>query len=306
MDTKNKDDSSYEGVDPHLGVATDHLDGDGAIVTLGLDVYSVHPGGLVLREPSSSAVYAHWPYATLLTGPETTTVAHVDGIPIMAGVTVVVGGTDVGKTPLAMYIQQQTDADHIRYGEPLAGFSRSLDVVARGLLLNKQPVVVVDSFKNLVGRVPGGLMASGLSREFFVWLSDLSSFMAERGVAVVAVVNIASTSPAVVAEATAALKTHVVSVWTSNDNGTVDWSCRTGEGLPRLEGTKKIMWDVKPRGVRKLVDVGLGNAVRGDAGAAPTHAGSFTTGTLPVRSAPQDTLARSVGRLVRNIHKSGN
>lgn len=184
--------------------------------------------------------------------------ATIDGIPLPVGVVVIFGGTNSAKSPLASYIAREAKGELFRYGEPLPGYSRDLGALLKQVFMSENRLVVIDSVKNLVGRIDGGLMSSGLSREFFAMMSDWSSYFSELGQTVVVVVNanVDPRHPELVSIVTEGLWSNTNGVIHS-DGGVLKWAMRTGDAMPRLEGQAKIAWSPNRNdGVARLAQFG--------------------------------------------------
>lgn len=174
-------------------------------------------------------------YGELLTN------GNLDGIPVPAGVVSIFGGANSGKSPLASYIANKLGGKMVRYGEPLPGYFRDVSQAVHAILSADEQVVVLDSTKNLVGRIDGGLMASGVSREFFAMLSDWSSYFAELGQTVIVVVNATVKDASLVQMVVEGLYSNTTGIIHAADS-TLTWAMRAGSGKQRSEGTSKIIW----------------------------------------------------------------
>lgn len=168
--------------------------------------------------------------------------AVVDGIPFPKGVCVIFGGADTAKTPLLHYVLKRTGGDHIRYGEPLPGYFRSEQAAAAAIMTSDNSIIGLDSLKNLVGRLSGGLMDAGVSRELFPMLSDWSSYFAEHGQTLVTIVNASSSAQRVEDMMVEALKSNVTMIIHAKPDGRLDWVARRGSGLRRRTGQHRIEW----------------------------------------------------------------
>lgn len=169
-------------------------------------------------------------------------VANVDGIPITTGLTVIFGVANRGKTPLLRYIQKNTNADIIYFGEPFPGYLRTTTELAARMLESENPCICVDSMKQITSRVAGNATSGGLSKEFFATLSDMSSFFAERGQAVIVVVNVSSQRDEVLAESMQSLDSNGVGLIRIESPGHLVWLVRSSMGQQRRQGSSRIKW----------------------------------------------------------------
>nr|QYF49755.1 MAG: hypothetical protein 4 [Guangxi cystovirus 12] len=196
-------------------------------------------------------------------------VAVLNGSRYAAGLTVVTGQGNVGKTPLlhalASELHREKDGYHVvRFGEPLAGYSTDmtefLDELALALINGE--VIVLDSLKDIISSSSGNASVGGLSREAFSFLSDIGSIAATRGCLVLAAVNPSSKSERVLDETTEAIISNATSVIipSSSTGGaheifTWDVVSRTGEGQ------KRLTWDLSMRyGDYSVVEIITENA----------------------------------------------
>lgn len=260
-------------------------------VALGNMSYGLMADGSVV-ELAGKRVYAH--PAGFETQNELQVVAVVDGIPIVSGVNVIFGGADASKSPVLRYIADKTQAAMIRFGEPLPGYTRETGELARQLLSATTNVICVDSVKNLIGRLAGNAMTSGISREVFAMLSDWSSFFAERGQAVVTIINVSTGDEKALAMTIEALRSNTNATWCSRTDGTIEWQHRTGEGRKRNSGEATVVW--QGDGVVKTL-----RAV----GAAPTREQNRALPTVTAGSIDtSSSLHRALARVIRITTKS--
>lgn len=232
--------SSSEQTD-HVDVMSTDLEAHQGIMALGTTSYRLEDDGTVSTIHGES-IWNHGNRATHFTHGRLAEVARVDGIPIFTGFTAIFGPADTAKTPILEYVSRMAGAEMIPYGEPLPGYIREVPKLVRRMLGTRNPVICIDSLKNVTGRVKGGTQAGGLSREFFTNLSDLSSFFAERGQAVIAVINVSSAKDEVVEEALASLRSNGGSVWVAQAGSRVEWVSRIQAGHRRIEGSCSIQW----------------------------------------------------------------
>lgn len=182
-------------------------------------------------------------------------VTDFNGSRYAAGLTVVTGQGNVGKTPLLHALASELHRENegyqvVRFGEPLAGYSTDitefLDELALALVNNK--IIVLDSLKDIINSSSGNASVGGLSRDAFSFLSDIGSIAASRGSLVLAAVNPSSKSERVLDETTEAIISNATSVIvpsssTGGLNEVFVWDVvsRTGEGQRRLT------WDLSMR-----------------------------------------------------------
>lgn len=167
-------------------------------------------------------------------------VAMVDGNRYGAGLTIVAGRGDVGKTPFvhAFGAMLAGDADYaaIRFGEPLSGYTTDFDAfvadLAEAMML--YPVIVIDSLKDVIASVGGNATTGGLSRGAFQLLSDLGSIASTRGCVLIASINPTSNDPKIIELINEAARSNATSLVVSKSDGVWDVITRTGEGLQRL------------------------------------------------------------------------
>lgn len=262
-------------------------------IALGNVSYGLMANGSVIEMPGKR-VYAH-PEGFEIQK-ELKLVAVVDGIPLVAGVNVIFGGADASKSPVLRHIAAHTPSTMIRFGEPLPGYVRETDALAKALLSSTTPVICLDSIKNLVGRLAGNAMTSGVSREVFAMLSDWSSFFAERGQAVVTIINVSTDDEKALNMTVEALRTNTNATWRSARNGMIEWQHRTGEGRIRNSGTVQIVWQGDGV-VRALRAIGASpEDKRATRKATPV---TTTVGSLDTTS----TLHRALARVIRETAK---
>lgn len=209
-------------------------------IAIGNDSYEVRADGTVTVIPRQR-VYAHIEgLEPVLHQPD---IATIDGIPITAGVNVILGVANVGKSPLLRYIAGKQGVRLIEAQEPFAGSIRGTDQLAAAILqAHESPIICVDSFKNVVRRMTGGgTMISGISGELLPWLSDMSSYFAERGQAIVTALNFSVARKEVIDEMISGLSSNVSALWVMDKSG-IKWSVRGQAGKMRRSGDAKPVW----------------------------------------------------------------
>lgn len=241
--------------------------------------------------------------------PDLEDVTAVCGIPIPAGMTVIFGGADEGKSPLLRFISREAaksvPTTNIRFGEPFPGYIRDTESLARAIVTavaqgDMPRVITVDSFKNIVGRIGGNATKGGMSRELFPWFSDMSSYLAEAGVSMVTVLNISSAQRAVIDEAIEGLNSNCTATW-QLESGRIEWQARVGEGKRRRNGSAIITW-----GGDGLIDRlhHLQSGRDDQIGWGPVTGANDAMGsehTIRVGEIDPTDMNRAVSRLVRNL-----
>lgn len=235
-------------------------------------------------------------------------IAEINGIPIPSGLTVIFGGADEGKTPILRHVgrvaAEQVSTTNIRYGEPLPGYLRDTESLASAIIQavasgDAPRLITVDSFKNIVGRLGGNATKGGLSRELFPWFSDVSSYLAEAGVAMVTVLNVSSAQRAVIDEVIEGLASNCTSTW-QVENGHINWQARVGEGRRRRTGSSVITW-----GGDGLIDRLHSISGEGSSGSEPWgpltgERHQHNVNVIRAGSIDPADMNRSVARLVRS------
>lgn len=233
----------------------------------------------------------------------------IDGIPLPVGVVVIFGGTNSAKSPLASYLVKQGKGKLLRYGEPLPGYSRDLTVLLQRVFAAEESLIAIDSMKNLVGRIDGGLMKTGLSREFFAMMSDWSSYFSELGQTILVIVN-ANVDP----RQPELVNTVIEGLW-SNTNGVIHseggilkWTMRVGDAMPRIEGQAKIAWSTnRHEGIARLAQFGESRQV----GSFQSRQESNSQDVTPVgeTETPIETISplnRGVSRIINRTARGSN
>lgn len=191
---------------------------------------------------------------------------------IPAGVCLIVGGADVGKTPLAHALAGHggTNYEVIRYGEPLAKYNVSEyatgALVASALLTSAD--IVLDSVKDVLSLAGGAAMKSGLSRAALPIFSRWSTIAATVGATIYIPVNPSSQDQEVVDLIVEAAKSNAT--MTVYPLGTGHWAYRSrkGEGLQRQTGDFITKFDSD--GIMQISADGVGNVARTNDFAAKT------------------------------------
>lgn len=285
--------------------------GDKSVVgamAIGNDSYRLYTNGAIDVE-KGKRIYEHNP-SLVKTYEELQEVCRIDGIPLFTGLTVIFGGANEGKSPILRHIANRSQGTSvncraIRYGEPFPGYVRDTASLAAAILELPSGsagvrVVTIDSLKNVVGRLGGSATSGGLSRELFPWLSDVSSFLAEIGVALVTVLNVSSARKLVVDEVVEGLHSNTVATWYVSD-GQVTWQCRLGEGRKRAQGVATVIWGGDGQ-IDRL------HPVSGDYGGkdawSPTSSrledpSQFRYETANVGSVRVDVMSRAISRVMR-------
>lgn len=168
-------------------------------------------------------------------------VADIDGARYGAGLTILAGRGDVGKTPFihafGAMLAGNDDYACVRFGEPLSGYTSDIETFVADIAISMltHRVIVVDSFKDLVSAAGGNATTGGVTRGVFQIMSDLGAMAADRGCVIIAAINPTSTEQKVIDMINEAGRSNATTIVTS-DNGT-DWQVvtRVGEGLQRVQ-----------------------------------------------------------------------
>lgn len=181
----------------------------------------------------------------------------VDGMRIPYGVCAIVGGTGVGKTPLAHHLASAGNVDYavVRAGEPFVGYDVAHSIISRNIgdASIAASDVVVDSVKDLLS---GGkaLMKGGISREAMLELSAWSILGATLGCTYYVPINPSDEDEAVVRMMVSSAMSSSSMVLFADLN---EWkyTSRTGEGLERSEGSFVFSRAAKGEVAKDLSDV---------------------------------------------------
>lgn len=192
--------------------------------------------------------------------PETlaTTMEHsVHGVFLPAGSAIVMGVASVGKTPVLKWVVKACNdvnpgsATLFRYGEPLPGYITNEVDAARKLmvaLLNPAiKVIAIDSIKDLVASMGGGLMARGVPRLVFKMISQWGTVAASLGKTIIVPLNISTDDQNAMDEVSSAVSSNATTAILYDRDGKYAVSARTGEGRLRANATWKLQFkDGKP------------------------------------------------------------
>lgn len=243
--------SSAEYAGKHRDVAVKALAGlkskHAFTVPYGRGVCEFSGEGVLTREPATSeaeekAVYGRFYIAPQLSDLLLAGAAPlnkiVDGMVVPFGVCAIVGGTGVGKTPLAHALAAAGVDSYcvVRAGEPFAGYDLAQKTIAReiGLAALTSKDVVVDSIKDLLSG-GGSLMKGGISRDALIELSAWSILGATIGVTFYVPINPSDNSKELVEMvATSALASSTMMIANTGNGWT--YSARRGEGMQRVDG----------------------------------------------------------------------
>lgn len=187
------------------------------------------------------------------------TVYSDKGIELPAGVGVVVGPASVGKTPVLKWLVAARNAtftgsaELIRFGEPLPGYlTREADAVlalTSHLLNPNVGIIAIDSIKDLLASMGGGLMARGVPRELFRMLSQWGSIAASLGKLIIVPLNISTDNEDALAEVESAVLSNATFAAIAqlnlgqSDKFTFATSARQGEGKRRSLGRWTLSFD---------------------------------------------------------------
>lgn len=185
-------------------------------------------------------------------------VINVDGLMLPSGSGVYMGPANVGKSPVLKYIIDKAGLAGrlIRFGEPLPGYITDEDVaasvLAKALLDPEVKIIAIDSIKDLLATMGGGLMARGIPRPVFRLLSQWGTLASTLGKLILVPLNISTDDPNAVQEVSAAVLSNTTTALIAQADRTVTFTSRTGEGKIRREGRFTVQYGDKT-GVEKLV-----------------------------------------------------
>lgn len=181
------------------------------------------------------------------------------GVQLPAGIGVVVGPASVGKTPVLKWLVAASNhrsagsAHLIRFGEPLPGYlTREADAVmalTELLLSPRVSIIAIDSIKDLLASMGGGLMARGVPRELFRMLSQWGSVAASLGKLIIVPLNISTDNEDALAEVESAVLSNATfaalaqPLLSQANKFTFTTSARQGEGKRRLLGRWTLSFD---------------------------------------------------------------
>lgn len=167
-------------------------------------------------------------------------VAEVAGARYGAGLYVVAGRGDVGKTPFVHAFGALLGGNKgyypIRFGEPMAGYNTDFDMFIEDVAaaLVHDHVIVIDSLKDVMSVVEGTTATGGYSKGAFQLLSDIGAMAASRGSAVIVSVNPNSNDARLIDMMNEIARSNATAL-VVGDGANWDVFMRTGEGLPRLK-----------------------------------------------------------------------
>lgn len=148
------------------------------------------------------------------------------GLPWSCGATAIVAPGGVGKTPMLEAFAKAFEAEgrdvlRVRFGEPRGEYESDYSelMVSLALALYNGHDVFIDSFKNPVYDLPGGLSAGGASNALWTTLSDLSSIFDRVGNAFVALINPTTADARVIKNAVESLKSSCCGIITTETGG---------------------------------------------------------------------------------------
>lgn len=179
------------------------------------------------------------------------------GVYLPAGSAIVMGVASVGKTPVLKWVVKACNdanpgsATLFRYGEPLPGYITNEVDAARKLmvaLLNPDiKVIAIDSIKDLVASMGGGLMARGVPRLVFKMISQWGTVAASLGKTIIVPLNISTDDQNAMDEVSSAVSSNATTAILYDRDGKYAVSARTGEGKLRANSTWKLQFkDGKP------------------------------------------------------------
>lgn len=223
-----------------------------------------------------------------------------------AGVLLVTGMGDVGKTPTAYALAEALTAgagegfEVVRFGEPFIGYLKTEGEAGQELVLKiaTHKVVVIDSFKDVLTTMAGSLMTAGLSRETLPYFSRLSMLASELGVLLVCPINASSPKEDVVELIMEVARSNVAAAMFNLDG---QWKilARRGEGMLRGSALASVTYDtgVPVFTITEQSDITEEEALQDLASIVPTP-------EVPSKvEDPQDALG---GGLVRRLLRDRN
>lgn len=168
---------------------------------------------------------------------------------IPCGVVLIVASGGKGKTPLAHALAaiHHSEVDHaygvVRMGEPFTGYSDENVALSLGEAMANHSDVVFDSIKDILSSTDGGAMKSGLSRGAITAISAWSSMACELGCTIYIPVNPSSDDKEVFDMMVEIAKSNATATIIDAGNDIWEYSSRTGEGLERVGGRLKVVYD---------------------------------------------------------------
>lgn len=172
---------------------------------------------------------------------------HLDGLDCPAGVVLVTGSGNSGKTPFAYALADAVCKDDpqgfglLRYGEPFAGYLKTEQEAGSELamLMAGHRAVVVDSVKDLLTDMSGQATESGIARKAISMMSRLSMLASEIGCCVIVPINPSSVKTTVKDLMNEVARSNVAMA-AINDNDKWAMLSRTGEGRMRVEAAASL------------------------------------------------------------------
>lgn len=171
---------------------------------------------------------------------------NVGRLVMPCGVCLIIGPGGVGKTPLAHALASHGVDSYaaVRIGEPLSGYSQSEKdaalSIARAQVLFQD--VVIDSIKDLLAS-GSNLMKSGISRQTLTTISEWSAIGNDLGCTAYIPVNPSSDDPEVYSMLIQAAISNATAVVHHVSGDEWHLTCRTGEGLERVNGVRLMFKD---------------------------------------------------------------
>lgn len=186
-------------------------------------------------------------------------VFETDTMRLPAGAGVVVGPASVGKTPVLKWLvaasnaQNAGSAKFLRFGEPLPGYltreSDAVHALTSYLLDPDVKVIAIDSIKDLLASMGGGLMARGIPRELFRMLSQWGAIASSLGKLIIVPLNISTDNEDALAEVEAAVLSNATFAAIANNGTSVGstfsfaTTARLGEGKRREIGKWELRFE---------------------------------------------------------------
>lgn len=172
----------------------------------------------------------------------------VDGMPIPYGVCVLVGGTGVGKTPLAHHLASAEVESYaiVRAGEPFSGYDMAHKTLAAdlGMAMLQSSDVVVDSIKDLLSDGKS-LMKGGISRTALLELSAWSVLGATLGTTLYVPLNPSDDDAELIRMMATSAMSNATMMMVHDTDGSWKYTSRQGEGMERNKGTFRFRRDIE-------------------------------------------------------------
>lgn len=174
------------------------------------------------------------------------------GVYLPGGSAIVMGVASVGKTPVLKWAVRACNdvepgsATLIRFGEPLPGYiTNEIDASRKLMSALLDPaikLIAIDSIKDLVASMGGGLMARGVPRLVFKMISQWGTVAATLGKTIMVPLNISTDDRNAMDEVSSAVSSNATTAILHDKGGSYAISARTGEGKLRATGVWKLQF----------------------------------------------------------------